>query len=437
VFYDLGFLSAVEVVECSATDLIGQYVGQTGPKTLAQMEKGLGKVLFIDEAYRLASGHFAQEAMDELVGLMTQDKFKEKMIIILAGYDGDMDRLLEVNQGLRSRFSEDVFFEALTPQQCLKVLWSKLSKNKINIPSLDQQAPEIIDLRQVFKQLASLQNWGNARDIETLCKKMVEIAYTTLSANGELRVSLDSMKTCANDMLKQRMRVSKKKTTPPTLSSMFAQPDLHQPPTISTQTSTTTESSQDILTPDDDSDEDDDFSFKQPEKPSSQIVSRDPGVSEDIWQQLQQDIAKAKERERILLSLQEQAIELAREHEAFLARQAEDQARMEKEEEERKQKAERDAEEARLQAELLRERQEEGERLRKAAALERKRLEEEMARVAAALKLAREQKAREELAQSRLRQMGVCEAGFAWIQQPYGYRCAAGGHFVSNAALGF
>ena len=71
VFYDMGFLSEAKVIECSATDLIGQYVGHTGPKVQKMLEKALGKVLFIDEAYRLGDGtnhnSFATEAMDELV----------------------------------------------------------------------------------------------------------------------------------------------------------------------------------------------------------------------------------------------------------------------------------------------------------------------------------------------------------------------------------
>lgn len=74
VYYDMGFLSSVEVVECSASDLVGQYVGQTGPKTKKLFEKALGRVLFIDEAYRLSQGQFAQEAIDELVGILTQEK---------------------------------------------------------------------------------------------------------------------------------------------------------------------------------------------------------------------------------------------------------------------------------------------------------------------------------------------------------------------------
>lgn len=79
VYYDLGFLSQVEVVECSATDLIGQYVGETGPKTIKQLERGLGKVLFIDEAYRLGEGSFAQEAINELVDTVTKPQFAGKL----------------------------------------------------------------------------------------------------------------------------------------------------------------------------------------------------------------------------------------------------------------------------------------------------------------------------------------------------------------------
>src|SRR5215471_16271818 len=82
VYFDMGFLSSTEVIECSVSDLVGQYVGQTGPKTRQVFEKALGRVLFIDEAYRLSEGHFAKEAIDELVGTLTQEKFKSKVVVI-------------------------------------------------------------------------------------------------------------------------------------------------------------------------------------------------------------------------------------------------------------------------------------------------------------------------------------------------------------------
>jgi AAA+ superfamily predicted ATPase len=104
----MGILSSAEVVECSASDMVGQYVGHTGPKTQKLLEKALGKVLFIDEAYRLGEGHFAAEAVNELVDLITKPQFANKIVIILAGYDHDMNKLMAVNPGLSSRFPEEV-----------------------------------------------------------------------------------------------------------------------------------------------------------------------------------------------------------------------------------------------------------------------------------------------------------------------------------------
>ena len=73
----------------------------TGPKVIS---KALGKVLFIDKAYRLDEGCFAGEAIDELVDCVTKTKFANKATIILARYEVYMDRLMGVNQGLSSRF---------------------------------------------------------------------------------------------------------------------------------------------------------------------------------------------------------------------------------------------------------------------------------------------------------------------------------------------
>ncbi|KAG7148715.1 NFX1-type zinc finger-containing protein 1 like [Verticillium longisporum] len=97
VFMDMGFLASADVLDCSATDLIGQFVGQTGPKVQQLLDKALGRVLLIDEAYRLANGQFAKEALDELVDAVTKDKYKGSLVIILAGYENDINRLMNVN----------------------------------------------------------------------------------------------------------------------------------------------------------------------------------------------------------------------------------------------------------------------------------------------------------------------------------------------------
>lgn len=91
VYYDMGILGSDEVIESSATDLVGQYIGYTGPKTQELLEKVLGRLLLIDEAYYLADGQFTKEAMDEIVDCITKPKFAGKLIVILAGYDKDIN----------------------------------------------------------------------------------------------------------------------------------------------------------------------------------------------------------------------------------------------------------------------------------------------------------------------------------------------------------
>ena len=100
VYFDMGLLARATVHECSASDIVGQYVGQTGPLVRKTFEKALGQVLFIDEAYRLKDGPFAKEAVDEIVSLLTDERYKGKIIVILPRYDNDINELLTVNRGL-------------------------------------------------------------------------------------------------------------------------------------------------------------------------------------------------------------------------------------------------------------------------------------------------------------------------------------------------
>lgn len=161
VFYDMGFLSAVEVIECSASDLIGQFVGQTGPKTRAQLDKALGKVLFVDEAYRLSEGHFATEAINELVDSLTKLKYKGKIVVILAGYAEQINHLISVNPGLSSRFPEEITFKNMTPKSCLQLLDSTIRQQKIGTPNLGDALTELhVEMIKLLEQLASLPSWA-------------------------------------------------------------------------------------------------------------------------------------------------------------------------------------------------------------------------------------------------------------------------------------
>jgi SpoVK/Ycf46/Vps4 family AAA+-type ATPase len=205
VFYDMGLLSSAEVVECSASDLVGQYVGQTGPKTKALFEKALGKVLFVDEAYRLSQGHFAQEAIDEVVGLLTHPTFKGKLVIVLAGYEHDMNNLMSVNTGLASRFPHQVVFPNLGAEECLQVIENELKKKNVEVESWTDGASDfMIEMKELIRDLAELPDWGNARDMVTLSKEMISTALLkSNNANFESQPNLKLSSTEALGVVKR------------------------------------------------------------------------------------------------------------------------------------------------------------------------------------------------------------------------------------------
>jgi hypothetical protein len=176
IFYEMGFLSTPEVVECSATDLMAQYVGQTAPKTQKQLEKCLGKVLFIDEAYRLIDGQYAAEALDELIQFLTHPSHVGKMVVILAGYTADMHLLMTIRPVLSGLFSEEIVFENLRLEDCIALLHRELEQNGIVTESdflRDDKSSGYVKVKRLFNLMRVIPSWSNARDVKYLAKQML------------------------------------------------------------------------------------------------------------------------------------------------------------------------------------------------------------------------------------------------------------------------
>ncbi|KAJ0298801.1 hypothetical protein COL516b_009603 [Colletotrichum fioriniae] len=202
-----------EVVTCSVSDLVGKHVGETGPKVLNTLETGLGKVLFIDEAYRLANdSEFHVEAIGELVDAMTQVRYRNNMVIILAGYTVEMDFLLQVNPGLRSRFPEQVVFQPMSPHACLRHLRQEVQKLKINILGARvANDGKLETVYRLFKKLSLTRGWASGRDVETLAKTIVGNAYKRAGRAKKkqdmdsLQVTLDEVIEAQKGMLAERL----------------------------------------------------------------------------------------------------------------------------------------------------------------------------------------------------------------------------------------
>ncbi|UKZ79626.1 hypothetical protein TrVFT333_007386 [Trichoderma virens FT-333] len=216
IFYDMGFLSTNEVIECSATHLIGKYVGHTGPKVVELFERSLGKVLFIDEAYRLASGgrnSFTNEAVGEIVDCMTKPRYYRKMVIVMAGYTQDMDHLMKVNAGLRGRFATEIMFTPMSPESALQHLCNLIAKQDIELLESedDSNVSESMIMMSLFTQLAKTKGWSNGRDMQTLAGVVTEYVYGNLNGFGQgqgggLYITRKDLIRLMRDMLQQRMK---------------------------------------------------------------------------------------------------------------------------------------------------------------------------------------------------------------------------------------
>ncbi len=117
----LGLLESLNVVEAKRQDFVGQHLGSTAIKTTALIDSAMGGVLFIDEAYTLiqtglsGGDAFGREAVDTLLARMENDR--DRLVVIIAGYDAEIDRFLAANEGLSSRFTKRIRFPSYAPAE--------------------------------------------------------------------------------------------------------------------------------------------------------------------------------------------------------------------------------------------------------------------------------------------------------------------------------
>lgn len=172
MFYSLGVLPSNKLVEVTRKDLVAGYQGQTAPKTTSVVEKALGGVLFIDEAYSLNQGphdSFGREAIDTLVPLLLD--YKGRMVCIIAGYTGDMHNFLDANAGLSSRFKKKIYFEDYVPEELLKIIKISAEKDKMVMDD-EAEAALLQRLKDMYDKRD--KNFGNARDAKNLYEKIIE-----------------------------------------------------------------------------------------------------------------------------------------------------------------------------------------------------------------------------------------------------------------------
>ena len=172
IYHAIGILSKGQLVEVDRSGLVAGFVGQTAIKTQEAVQKALGGVLFIDEAYALVNqengNDFGREAIEVL--LKNMEDHRDDLIVIAAGYSGLMEKFIHSNPGLESRFNKYFYFEDYTGPQLMEIFQSMCQKNGYVLsPEAAQWAEQ--DFLSLYE--GRDENFGNARDVRNLFEKAV------------------------------------------------------------------------------------------------------------------------------------------------------------------------------------------------------------------------------------------------------------------------
>lgn len=199
LFKELDVLKKGHVIEIERADLVGEYIGHTALKTREQIQRALGGVLFIDEAYSLARGgekDFGKEAIDCLVKAM--EDYKDELILILAGYKREMEWFLQTNPGLRSRFPIHINFPDYTINELYEIAELMLQKRQYKLTA---EAKNLLKYTLQQRVLIGHEHSGNARMVRNLIEKAIRLQAVRLVENN--LISRDDLILITSDDIKE------------------------------------------------------------------------------------------------------------------------------------------------------------------------------------------------------------------------------------------
>ncbi len=178
VFKQMKLLRKGHLVETDRAGLVAGYVGQTATRTLEKCREALDGILFIDEAYTLAgegSNDFGREAIDTLLKFMEDNR--DRIVVIVAGYPGDMQRFIEVNPGLAGRFTRYIGFPAYSAADLQEILSRMATRQGFTLP------PDWVALTQPWLEARiGDRDWSNAREMRSLLERAREAQAIRIAA---------------------------------------------------------------------------------------------------------------------------------------------------------------------------------------------------------------------------------------------------------------
>jgi S1-C subfamily serine protease/AAA+ superfamily predicted ATPase len=184
IYRSLNVLRKGHLVETDRSGLVAGYIGQTAPKTLDKCREALDGILFIDEAYSLSrpGNDFGQEAIDTLLKFMEDNR--DRIVVIVAGYPNEMQRFINSNPGLSSRFTKTIEFPSYAANELAAILRVMAKRQNFVLPD-DLES----SLGPWIKVGMRNKSWGQAREMRTLLERAREAQATRIAhdPSGDVR----------------------------------------------------------------------------------------------------------------------------------------------------------------------------------------------------------------------------------------------------------
>ena len=202
IYRSLGILSKGQLVEVDRCGLVAGYVGQTALKTQKVIEKAMGGVLFVDEAYALngkSENDFGQEAIDTLLKAM--EDHRDDLVVIVAGYTDLMDKFIHSNPGLESRFNRFLLFEDYSLDELMAIFKMRCGKGYTLSPEAE---PLVRDY--IAEESADGDGFGNARGVRNIFEHIL-VAQNNRLAKMETVTREDLMMLLPEDVMHARGQI--------------------------------------------------------------------------------------------------------------------------------------------------------------------------------------------------------------------------------------
>ena len=203
IYHSLGILSKGQLVEVDRSGLVAGYVGQTAIKTKKVIDKAMGGVLFIDEAYALngkSENDFGQEAIDTILKAM--EDHRDDLVVIVAGYTELMEDFVHSNPGLESRFNRFMFFPDYSVEEMMGIFDMRCKGSCYTLT--EDARPLVRDY--IAEESADQESFGNGRGVRNLFENII-VAQNNRLAKLENVTREDLMKITADDVLHARGKI--------------------------------------------------------------------------------------------------------------------------------------------------------------------------------------------------------------------------------------